>query len=136
MIGAYVALRRKLRCPKCHRFLSPHQTRVGLITYLHYRCRSHAGGRPPCTGISFPAHELQKALLDILLAPRLINDLDPADRPAARELQQRLAAAEPHQRHHLLPEMIAEVTFDQDLTRMQVRLNLDFDPGSAPDGKH
>lgn len=128
MTGAYVVLRGKLRCPKCNRYLSPHQTRVGLITYLHYRCRSHAGGRPPCTGISFPAHELQKALIDILLAPRLINDLAPSDRPAGRRIQARLAAAEPHQRHHLLPEMIAEVTFDQDLTKLTVHLNLAFDP--------
>jgi len=57
-------LRGKIVCPKCRRQLGTYMItrRLGHTTvgYRYYRCRSSAGGRPPCRGVSYPARELER----------------------------------------------------------------------------
>lgn len=57
-------LRGKIICPKCKRALSSYviTKKQGPQTQRilrYYRCRSTAGGRPPCKGVSFPAWEIE-----------------------------------------------------------------------------
>jgi site-specific DNA recombinase len=57
-------LRGKIICPKCKRPLSSYVITKTLgpqakRVLCYYRCRSTAGGRPPCKGVSFPAWEVE-----------------------------------------------------------------------------
>ena len=57
-------LRGKVICPKCKRPLSSYvitknQGPQAQRILRYYRCRSTAGGRPPCKGVSFPAWEIE-----------------------------------------------------------------------------
>jgi len=66
--------RRKIVCPRCGRFLSPYQVDKkdrkgnGRI-YRYYRCRSTAGGRPPCKGVQFGAWEVEEFVRQIMADP-------------------------------------------------------------------
>jgi site-specific DNA recombinase len=63
-------LRGKLMCPKCGRAMTSHTvtrgTRIAKTVYRYYRCRSTAGGRPPCPNIQYSAYEVEKAVCDML----------------------------------------------------------------------
>jgi len=64
-------LRNKIVCPKCGRRLCTYTVthRRGpqaSIGYRYSRCRSTAGGRPPCRGVQFPAGPLEEAARDAL----------------------------------------------------------------------
>ncbi|NLF85469.1 MAG: recombinase family protein, partial [Lentisphaerae bacterium] len=57
-------LRGKIICPKCKRPLSTYMiTKIlgpqAKRVLCYYRCRSTAGGRPPCKGVSYPAWEVE-----------------------------------------------------------------------------
>jgi DNA invertase Pin-like site-specific DNA recombinase len=77
--GAFVygpiwPLKRKITCWTCGRPLMPHSTRHGNKVYRYYRCRSTAGGRPPC-GYQIAAGTIESAVADVLpRAPR--DELD------------------------------------------------------------
>jgi site-specific DNA recombinase len=57
-------LRGKIVCPKCKRRLNTYMVmrrrNLARIGYRYYRCRSSAGGRPPCRGVSYPAGEVER----------------------------------------------------------------------------
>lgn len=66
--------RRKVVCPRCGRFLSTYQVNLTLgkgygQVYNYYRCRSTAGGRPPCKGVQFGAYEVYAIVRDIMGDP-------------------------------------------------------------------
>lgn len=57
-------LRGKIICPKCRRPLSSYvitknKGPQAKLIFRYYRCRSTAGGRPSCKGVSFPAQEIE-----------------------------------------------------------------------------
>ncbi len=54
-------LKGRVRCAACGRAMSPHTVRHGNCIYRYYRCRSTAGGRPPC-GHQVAAHDLELAV--------------------------------------------------------------------------
>jgi len=66
--------RHKITCPRCGRFLSTYQVDVkgpkghGVI-YRYYRCRSTAGGRPPCKGVQFGVWEIETFVQDVMSDP-------------------------------------------------------------------
>jgi hypothetical protein len=56
-----------------------------LLRYVHYRCRSHAGGRPPCKGVAVPAEQLRSFILDTMRDEKGLEagpDLTPETRQA------------------------------------------------------
>lgn len=64
-------LRGKVICPGCGRKLTTDtgQRKLGdgglcRVVYRYYRCRSTAGGKPPCKGIRYSAYELEQFLCD------------------------------------------------------------------------
>ncbi len=59
----------KVFCGECGRVMSPHvvhNRQKPHIGYIHYRCRSQAGGRPPCKGMSVPAEQLRMFILEVM----------------------------------------------------------------------
>jgi len=50
-----------LRCAACGRGMSPHTVRKGPRVYRYYRCRSTAGGQPPC-GNQVAAYAIETAV--------------------------------------------------------------------------
>lgn len=61
-----------LYCGQCDRPMSTSVSIRGHIRYRYYRCRSHAGGRPPCRGVNiaaFKADRLVKTVLSELEEP-------------------------------------------------------------------
>ncbi len=65
-------LRGKVICPKCKRTMSPYsiprKKGQAKVLYRYYRCRSTAGGRPPCRGSQYDAYELERRVGDYLAA--------------------------------------------------------------------
>jgi len=56
-----------LFCGGCLRPMSTSVSIRGNIGYLYYRCRSYAGGRPPCRGVNMSAYEFQQLVASVLL---------------------------------------------------------------------
>jgi len=54
-------LKGRIQCAACGRPMSPHTIRHGNCVYRYYRCRSTAGGRPPC-GRQVSAHAIEIAI--------------------------------------------------------------------------
>ena len=87
-----VPLKGRVFCAGCGRVMSPHvvhNRHHPHSGYVHYRCRSHAGGRPPCRGVSVPAEQLRLFILDIM---RNAEELD-ADPELTPETRQAIQAA-------------------------------------------
>ena len=53
-------LRGLVVCARCGRPMSTSVLHHQQFRYLYYRCRSHAGGRPPCKGVSVSALTLEQ----------------------------------------------------------------------------
>lgn len=120
-------LRGKIICPFCRRKMSPHRMHRGNIVYLHYRCRSHAGGRPPCKKSALPAHEFECAVANWISSqpPRLSPPHATQDH--AIRLEQFLSAwkmLDSFSQRCLLPEIVRSVTFARDWSSLRV----EFDP--------
>jgi len=89
----HLAFRHKIVCPRCGRFLTTYQSTVKTsdhsgLTKFFYACRSTAGGRPRCKGISYPAWEIERTVRDMFDEPAMWQDLlgpDLSDE-AAREI--------------------------------------------------
>ena len=101
--GAFVygpiwPLKGKITCGTCGRALTPHSSRRGNRVYRYYRCRSTAGGRPPC-GYQVAAGMVESAATDLL--PRTRRD----------ELES-----------HRLRTRVESVVYDNDTCTMTVRL--------------
>ena len=53
-------LRGILKCGRCGRAMSPSISGYKNFRYRYYRCRSNAGGRPPCSGVCLPAYQAEQ----------------------------------------------------------------------------
>ncbi len=119
-------LRGKIICPICSRKMSPHRTHKGNIVYLNYRCRSHAGGRPPCKGSSLPAYELECAVADWVGSQTLRFSPPHATEEHANQFEHFLAGwknLDSFKRRRLLPELVRSVTFTRDWSSLSVEFN-------------
>ena len=81
-----LAFRQKIVCPRCGRFLTTYQTtrktsdQAG-VNRFYYACRSTAGGRPRCKGVSFPAWDIEQAVRRMFDEPEMWRDLLGPDIP-------------------------------------------------------
>ncbi len=55
-----------IRCGQCDRSMSPSTSHYRQFRYRHCRCRSHAGGRPPCPGVSIAANTIENFVIQQL----------------------------------------------------------------------
>ena len=60
------ALRGLLHCGQCGRPMSPNTSGYRNFMYCYYRCRSTAGGTPPCKGVRVPAWEIEQFVVQTL----------------------------------------------------------------------
>ncbi|MGB7345140.1 MAG: recombinase family protein [Pirellulaceae bacterium] len=64
-----------LVCGLCERPMTSSYSRRGNIRYVYYRCRSQAGGRPPCANVNVRAYDLERFVCQTLSEPAK-GDLD------------------------------------------------------------
>lgn len=109
----------KLVCGQCNRPMSTSVSHRGPIRYLYYRCRSHAGGRPPCTGVNIGVFELEQYVGSVLA------DVDDADSELPLELRNHFNQLDVRQRQLGLAQVIHRVVFDQETGEITITINED-----------
>jgi hypothetical protein len=121
-------LRGILRCGQCGRPLSPSISGYKNLRYRYYRCRSDAGGKPACQGVSLPAQEIEtfvtRAVGDAEFhQSRQGMDGQPVDlvQNFVRIWQQ----LSPQIQERALPRLVNEVVYDP--KRSTITMNLDSD---------
>ena len=92
----------------------------GSIRYIYYRCRSSAGGRPPCIGTNIVAHDLEKFIREVL------GDVHDADSEIPIEQRRRWNELSESEQKRLLPSVINQVVYDSKLGEATVELRDDF----------
>lgn len=109
-------LRRKLKCGRCGRAMIPTISARGSIRYRYYRCRSTAGGKPPCKSVSLSAYQIESFVRTMVFGG--FED--------AISTQQRLREAwkdlTEWQQIDRLGEVVHEVVFDPDRGTVAVKL--------------
>lgn len=119
------ALRGKIECPECGRIMSTHTTNKNNRRYRHYRCRSHAGGRPPCKGSAFPAIEIEQIVIDQLCCQPLGIVTNPSIVEVFSQFQKIWPGLGGYGHAHLLPTVIKQVNFSPDESTLRIQLNID-----------
>ena len=123
-------LRGLLKCGQCGRLMSPSRSGHGHLVYCYYRCRSNAGGRPPCVSVSVPAGEIEQYVLDMLAAPDLLK-MNNVEDEVAGDVRQALAhiwsATTEYERYRLLPKLVQEVI----LNMKRGTVSVTFDPDAV-----
>ena len=117
------SLRGKVLCPECSRTMSTHITQKGNIRFRHYRCRSFAGGRPPCKGSAFPAHELERMVSDLIGKMQFsesTSDSTDVDRDTFGRFQEIWSALDESARDHLLPRVVSKISFDRKSSKLRI----------------
>lgn len=63
----FFQLKGLLYCGQCLRPMSTSVSIRGSIRYRYFRCRSHAGGRPPCPGVNIGWYDIHRLISSVLL---------------------------------------------------------------------
>lgn len=123
-------LRGKIICPKCRR---PLGTQIGSrvistrtrIHHRYYCCRSHSGGRPPCKGVHYPAHEIERFVRDLVASPHIWRQMDGGHADDARPtaIAALWRSLGPSLQDQLLPKLIDRVTLRRRNTEIEVTFN-------------
>jgi len=111
-------LRGKTLCPRCRRIMSTHTIHGKDRIYRHYRCRSHAGGRPPCKGSSLPAYDIENTVAELLAKPALDRK-----HPLDQCFRMIWEALDSHTRFRLLPRVLKQVAFDPKSSNLTIELD-------------
>ncbi|TWT80568.1 hypothetical protein CA13_20130 [Planctomycetes bacterium CA13] len=98
----------KLFCGQCNRPMSTSVSHRGPIRYLYYRCRAHAGGRPPCTGVNISVYELEQYVGSVLA------NVEDADSELPREFRKHWNQLDERQRQLGLAQVIHRVVYDHE----------------------
>jgi len=127
------SLRGKIVCPKCKRRLNTYMVmrrrNLAKIGYRYYRCRSNAGGRPPCRGVAYPAGEVERfvrgQLEDEATWARILHSSGRArlDAAGCATIWQSLDSLE---QDGLLPHLIERVEFRRKNTEMRITFSEQF----------
>jgi site-specific DNA recombinase len=113
-------LRRLIKCGRCHRAMTPCMNQRKYFRDYFYRCRSRAGGKPPCRNVSLRAFEIEDFISSIFEQSEEEHESSgntplEAIRSAWRELNMRTQT-------NLLATIIKEVIFDPDAGAIVVTL--------------
>src|SRR6056297_2271532 len=112
-------LRGILVCGLCERPMSSSYSHHRNIRYLYYRCRSQAGGRPPCANVSVKRYDIEQFVIDTMGESE--SD-DPGFTEGLREVWQSL---DQHERRRLLPQLLTRVVFNPDVGTVEIECNED-----------
>ncbi|MCC5785416.1 MAG: recombinase zinc beta ribbon domain-containing protein [Phycisphaerales bacterium] len=120
-------LRGKVVCPGCRRpictYVVTHRRGPTNVNYRYYRCRSTAGGRPPCRGVQLAAGHIESVVRNMLgdaAAWRHVNwgEVNDADRLAAawRSLDETT-------QDELLPALVEQILLRRRMTEVRLTLS-------------
>lgn len=108
-------LRGILICGLCDRPMTSSYSQRGPVRYVYYRCRSQAGGRPPCANVSVGQYQLEQFIVDMLEESE--RD-DPDFMTGLHDVWRRLNRNEKRQ---LLPRLLTRVVFNPDLGTVEIQ---------------
>jgi site-specific DNA recombinase len=113
-------LRKLLKCGRCHRAMTPCMNQRKYFRDYFYRCRSRAGGKPPCRNVSLRAFEIEDFISSIFEQSEEEHESSgntplEAIRSCWRDLSMRTQT-------NLLATIIKEVIFDPDAGSIVVTL--------------
>lgn len=121
-------LREVLRCGRCRRKMSPNTSGYRNFRYRYYRCRSTAGGLPPCAGVRVPAHEIEAfvvANVGQIVEQALQEQQNPESVQVWEQFAQGWNVLTDVRRFALLPLVLAEVVFNPDDSTIQTSIDPD-----------
>ena len=122
-------LRGKIICPKCKRPLSSYMITKTLgpqakRVLCYYRCRSTAGGRPPCKESSYPAWEVEDFVRRQLEDPKTWDELALADaRIAAKPMATLWQSLDLPSQMRILPKVVERIEFGRKNTELRITFN-------------
>lgn len=87
--------------------MSTSMSQYGSIRYPYYRCRSTAGGRPPCPSVNVQCYEIESFICRVLGQP------DSSDPPEMRGIAEAWNASDELTQRKLLPLILARVVWHQ-----------------------
>lgn len=122
--GLDLPFKGKVFCGECGRVMSPHVVRNRQnphIRYVHYRCRSQVGGRPPCKGMSVPAEQLRMFILGVMRdEDELANDteLSPEARQALLSAVRLIEGFRVPDPYLAIGDIIERIVFNRDAIRV------------------
>lgn len=114
-------LRGILKCGRCGRAMSPSLSGHGNVQYRHYRCRSSAGGRPPCDGVCLPVHEIEEFVRS-QLSNHAWNELAPEQVAKMNVFLERWNALDDWSQIKCLPAIVRTIVFDPDDETLELTL--------------
>jgi site-specific DNA recombinase len=120
---SYTPLRGLLICGRCGRKMSLHQSRRGKFLRIYYRCRSTAGGRPPCTGVCISAVEIAGFVVQLLRLPQTYSHaqlMGDGDSELMNEFCSRWFKIDSFDQGKLLSQVLEKVVYDPDRERVEV----------------
>lgn len=108
-------LRGLLFCAKCGRAMTPNTSDYGVTRYRWYQCRSQAGGRPPCKGVSVRAYDMEEFVAAKIASASICSNLKTrfSDDWKAMTLSQRAA---------LLKEHIVRIEYNHEIAEVGIDL--------------
>ena len=102
-------------CGKCNRVMSPSVSGYKNFRYSYFRCRSHAGGRPPCRGVSIRTCEIEQYLCNLLASTeawQADNHLIAEQKEKAGKFAIAWSFLDKATARNLLPSIIERVAFN------------------------
>lgn len=121
----YFRLRGVVFCGRCGRPMGTHTAKIRKnMTRCYYRCRSHAGGRPPCKGVGLPAYDLEYYIIDLLLSDTLHDGLSKKDLQEICKAQDTLRSFRKHtDLRKVFPLLVQKVVYDPDESSITLTWN-------------
>lgn len=116
-----------LVCGQCDRPMSTSVSHRGPIRYIYYRCRSQAGGRPPCRGVNVEAYELERFVCSVL------TDVDDAESEIPRPVQEYWRQLDEREQQIELPKVVHGVIYRHEVGDIVVKLKDDLGEALATD---
>ena len=120
-------LRGILRCGQCGRLMSPSISGYRNFCYRYYRCRSEAGGKPPCKSVSLPALEIEDFVIETIRKQEIWEALA-SDNETSPDVVRELVDGWPkltyRTRSTILPNLVQDVIYHAKKSTVTVH----FDP--------
>ena len=107
------SLRGLIFCATCGRALNTNTSTRDNFRYRWYQCRSHAGGRPPCSNVSLPAGEIE----EFVAAQLYQSAIEPGVEKLFGDDWKSMVTSE---RQSLLKEFIVKVEYDKDQSSVSI----------------
>jgi site-specific DNA recombinase len=117
-------LRGKVVCARCNRPMNTSVLHHKQRRYHYYRCRSNAGGRPPCKGVSVQAYQLERLVCAQLSALKPQKLRHPSRRQFFADFAPLWAQLDDREQLRALGDVVQQVDFDPDGGKLRVTIQV------------